>query len=256
MMDWWKENTSQDSGPVTVGAVSDPGVVHDENEDAYGNFSPQGVPERLCVVADGMGGHERGQVASRTAVAVVKKTFFGDRESSVLERLRRAFHRANDRVYESAENHEREALMGATTTAVALVEGDAYVAHVGDSRAYRFRANESQQLTRDHTVARKMQRQGVLTAEEVRRHPRRGTLTRAIGVDSTVEVDLKEAGPFQPGDHLLLCTDGIEDLSEKVLREVVLDNAPQRACEQLVQRANDRGGHDNATALVVHRARS
>jgi len=255
-MNWWKGDTSQDSVSVSVGAASDTGITRDKNEDAYGDFSSQETGERLFVVADGMGGHERGQEASRTTVAVVQKTFFGTREGSVRRRLRRAFHRANDRVYGSAENRETEASMGTTATAMALAGENVYLAHVGDSRAYRFRADESQQLTRDHTVAREMQRRGTLTAEEARTHPRRGTLTRAIGVEPTVEVDLEEVGPFRAGDYFLLCTDGLEDLSEAVLREEVLDHPPQQACERLVQRANDQGGYDNATALVVHRPHS
>lgn len=253
-MDWWKGNASQDSVSVSVGAASDTGIARDENEDAYGNFLSPDTGERLCIVADGMGGHERGQEASRTTVTVVHRTFFDTREGTILERLQHAFDQANSQVYDDAEAREIGGSMGTTATAVALVEDEVYLAHVGDSRAYRFRSGEGQQLTRDHTVAREMQRRGTLTAEEARTHPRRGTLTRAIGVEPTVEVDLKEVGPFRAGDHLLLCTDGLENLSETVLQETVLDNSPQRACEQLVQRANDRGGHDNATALVVHRA--
>lgn len=254
-MSWWSEPTSQNSAPVAVGAASDTGVARDENEDAYGDFVSQETEERLFIVADGMGGHERGREASRTTVAVMQKAFFDTREGTVLERLRQAFHEANAQVHGDAEKRETEGSMGTTATAVALVEGDIYLAHVGDSRAYHVRANDSRQLTRDHTVAREMQRRGTLTEEEARSHPRRGTLTRAIGVEPNVEVDLREIGPFQAGDRLLLCTDGLENLPETVLREEVLDNAPQRACRQLVQRANERGGHDNATALVVHRAR-
>lgn len=255
-MSWWNEPTSQNSAPVTAGAASDAGLARDENEDAYGDFASQEAEERLFIVADGMGGHERGQEASRMTVAAVQDTFFGVREDTVLERLRRALCEANERVYGEAEKRETEGSIGTTATAAALVEGIVYLAHVGDSRAYRFRADESQQLTRDHTVAREMQRRGALTAEEARSHPRRGTLTRAIGVEPSVDVDLKEIGPFRAGDRLLLCTDGLNSLSDTVLREAVLGHSPQRACEHLVQRANERGGHDNATALVVHKAQS
>jgi serine/threonine protein phosphatase PrpC len=220
-MGWWNEQTSKNSASISAGAASDTGVARDRNEDAYGGFASQETEERLFIVADGMDGHERGQEASRTAVAAVHETFFNTRRETVLERLRRAFHEANERVHGDAENRKTGGSMGTTATA----------------------------------VAREMQRRGALTAEEARMHPRRGTLTRAIGVEPTVEVDVREIGPFQAGDHLLLCTDGLENLSETVLREEVLDNAPLRACKQLVQRANKREGHDNATALVVHRVR-
>jgi len=255
-MSWWNESTAQNSPPITVGVVSDPGIARDENEDAYGDFVSAETDERVCIVADGMGGHRRGQEASRAAVAAVQETFFGVREGTVLERLRRAFCEANDRVYGEVKPRETAGAMGTTATAVALVEGELYLAHVGDSRAYLFRANESRQLTRDHTVAREMQRRGTLTADEARSHPRRGTLTRAIGVEPNVDVDLNEIGPFRAGDRLLLCTDGLDSLPKTVLREKVLDHPPQRACEHLVQRANERGGHDNATALVIHKDQS
>lgn len=250
-MNRWDNHTTWESGLVSVGAASDTGVVRDENEDAYGHFSPQGESSRLFIVADGMGGHVRGHEASTTTVAVMKDAFFGERSGSVLDRLRRSFHRANSRVYVASEASSETDTMGTTATALALAGGRAYIAHVGDSRAYRYRSGKGQQLTYDHTVARELQRRGVLTEQEARTHPRRGVLTRAVGVNPTVEVDLIEIGALQSEDHFLLCTDGLDKLPRAALREVVLNNPPQPACEQLVHRANERGGQDNATALVV-----
>ena len=249
-MDWWEEHETQDSAPVSVGATSDTGLVRDENEDTYGAFSAQEESEQLFIVADGMGGHNHGREASTTAVRAIEETYF-NHDGSVLDRLRFAFQRANESVYSKANIQDNRASMGTTATALSLVAGRAYLAHVGDSRAYRFRPDESQQLTHDHTVPQKMRRNGMLTAEEARTHPRRGMLTRAIGVEQTVELDLTEVGPLQPEDHFLLCTDGLEALSEDLLREVVLNFAPQPACEQLLRRAIERDGQDNATALVV-----
>lgn len=236
---------------VSIGAASDTGVVRDENEDSYGQFSPDGDDSWLFVVADGMGGHVRGREASTAAVAMMKEAFFGEQSGTVLDRLQRALHRANNQVYGTSEANGDVDSMGTTATALALVEGTASVAHVGDSRAYRYRSGTGQQLTRDHTVVQELLRRDVITEEEARTHPQRGTLTRAVGVEPTVEADLFEVGALQPGDHFLLCTDGLGDLSEDTLREVVLHNAPQSACEQLVDRANERGGRDNATALIV-----
>lgn len=252
----WSSTESSENAPISIGVASDPGVVHDENEDAYGSFPADDGTERLFVVADGMGGHTRGGEASTTAVQVVKETYFADAEGTVPDRLRRAFHRANGAVYEATETGGKTGLMGTTATALVLFDEQAYIAHVGDSRAYRFRPNGSQQITRDHTLVQQLQRDGTITEEEARTHPRRGTLTRALGAEPTLEVDLIEVGATQPGDRFLLCTDGLEDLPEGVLREIVLNNAPQAACEQLVQRANEQGGYDNATALVVHRTSS
>lgn len=255
-MDSWTERGTYGSAPVSVGAVTDTGVVREENQDAYGHFSPQGETEQLFVVADGMGGHVRGREASTKTISVLQETFFAERNGSVFDRLRRAFHRANSRVYVSSEAGEESDKMGTTATVLALVEGTAYIAHVGDSRAYRYRGGEMQQLTRDHTVVHELRRRGTITEEEARTHPRRGMLTRAVGVASSIEVDLSDAGQLQPEDRFLLCTDGLEDLPQETLRTVVLNHAPQAACEQLVSRANKRGGHDNATALIVHIASS
>jgi protein phosphatase len=250
-MDWWEEHETQESAPVSVGATTDPGHVRDENEDTYGAFSAQEESEQLFIVADGMGGHDHGREASTTAVRVVEETYFSDRAKSVPDRLRFAFQRANEPVHAKAETQDGRASMGTTATALSLVAGRAYLAHVGDSRAYRFRPDESQQLTHDHTVPQKMRRNGILTPEEARTHPRRGTLTRALGTEPTVEVDLVETGTLRSGDCFLLCTDGLENLPQEVLRDVVLNNEPQPACEQLVERANEQGGRDNSTALVV-----
>lgn len=251
-MNSWNDSTTSESPSISVGAVSDTGVVRDENEDAYGRFSAERENEQLFVVADGMGGHARGREASTTTVAVVKDAFFEERSGSVPDRLRRAFHRANNRVYVMSEADEDADLMGTTATALALVEGTAYVAHAGDSRAYRYRFGEGEQLTCDHTVVRELLRRGSITEEEARTHPRRGMLTRAVGVKPTIKVDLIEVGPLRPEDYFLLCSDGLNKIPEDVLREVVLNNAPQSACEQLIRRANERGGQDNSTALVVH----
>jgi serine/threonine protein phosphatase PrpC len=247
-------DTTQDSFQVTMGAATDPGGVREKNEDAYGHFTGPNGDDQLYVVADGMGGHVRGRKASTTAVEVIEETYFGnwafsDRTDTVLDRLRFAFQWANGKVHAEVGSGPRGG--GTTATALAISAGQAHVAHVGDSRAYRFRTDKSTQLTRDHTVVREMQRHGAITEEEARTHPRRGTLTRAIGTESTVEVDLFEVGSLQVGDRFLLCTDGLEDLPRQMLQKIVLDMPPQPAAERLVEQSIERAGHDNATALVL-----
>lgn len=250
-MDWWKEGTTPESSSISVGAVSDPGRVRDDNEDAYGHFSKEDNGSHLFIVADGMGGHARGREASTTTVDVIQKTYFDHSASDVLEGLQKAFQRANEEVHRKANSEEGDTV-GTTATALVLQAGRAFAAHVGDSRLYRFGESGSQLLTVDHTIVGALRREGTLTAEEAQTHPRRGTLTRAIGVEPTVEIDALELEPLRRGDRFLLCSDGLQDLSLPIFQDVVLGHPPQAACEQLVQRANERGGYDNATALVVH----
>lgn len=248
-MAWWQRQTD-DSISVLVGAASDVGRVREQNEDAYGTFG-MGTDDQLFVIADGMGGHGRGRDASSTAVDVLKSTYYEQDHAAVLERLRHAFQEANHKVLEIGRSDSEARSPGTTGTALVLSQGQVYLGHVGDSRAYHFEGGTTHQLTHDHTVAQAMHRQGLITAEEARSHPRRGTLTRAIGTDETVEIDLMEVGAPATDDRFLLCTDGLSTLSDERLEEIVLGQPPQAACKQLIEHANQQGGHDNVTALIV-----
>jgi len=257
-MAWWnRKNKSKPNVTIHVGAFSDVGRTRTENEDAFGRFpeSPTDDTDRLFVVADGMGGHTRGREASATAVAVIQRIYFAARAEPVEARLRQAFQKANAEVHGLAASDGVSDTMGTTGTALALADGHAYLAHVGDSRAYRINEAGLEQLTRDHTMVAEMQREGVITAQEARTHPRRGTLTRALATQPHVDVDIVDAGAVQRGDRFLLCTDGLADLAADEVMEAVREQDPQAACEYLVQRANEQGGYDNATALIVYIAK-
>lgn len=250
-MGWWK--TKRNAG-IEVGAYSDVGQVRSENQDAFGRFTwaeGRTDEEHLFVVADGMGGHERGEEASQTAVQVLHDIFFDGRDWSVGERLRRAFEAANARVYEQAHSGATVQKMGTTCTALALIDGHAYMAHVGDSRAYRINESGITQLTHDHTLVEELRRRGVLTEDEARQHPRRHALTRALGIEPALEVDVLEAMPLQRPERFLLCSDGLAPVTQDEIHEVVMTNTPQEACERLVAMANERGGPDNVTVVLV-----
>lgn len=248
----WKRSAR----PLTIrfGAKSDVGQVRSENQDDYGRF-PEVRAERngdqLFVVADGMGGHQDGGQASRVAVEAVRDVYFEEREAPVEERLRRAVTEANSRVYGFAQAGEVPKRMGTTCTVLALVQGEAYLAHVGDSRAYRVGKPGISQLSRDHTLVEALMREGVLTEDEAAQHPQRHALVRAIGIQAEVDVDVKRLEPPQAGDVFVLCSDGLARVNEAEIRDIVRAETPQQAAETLVQLANDRGGHDNVTVLVV-----
>lgn len=250
-MNLWTRKSTDQSLPVQVGAASDVGRVRDENEDSYGVFPGASDGEGLFVVADGMGGHVRGAEASSTAVEAIRTTYFEKEDAPVGERLRNALEEANRRVHRQNRSAEGSHSMGTTATTLVLEGGQAYLGHVGDSRAYRFGPSDNEQLTADHTVAESMRRNGMITAEEARTHPRRGTLTRAIGIEDAVEVDVLELGEPDSGDCFLLCSDGLNEIPGAQIAEVVRQNTPQDACEELLRRANERGGRDNATAVII-----
>jgi PPM family protein phosphatase len=239
---------------VRYSARSDVGRVRTENEDSYGLFSHNevaGQAEYLFVVADGMGGHARGEEASRIAVETVRDRFFSIPTEPAPERLLLAFQEANREIYRLAHNGAQHQTMGTTCTALALVQGRIYIVHVGDSRVYRINKHGIEQLTVDHTLVEGLRREGVLTAEEAAHHPRRHALTRAIGTDPDVQPDVLPSLPANRGDVYLLCSDGLDEVPASEIKRVVLSYEPDEACERLIRMANERGGKDNVTVLVV-----
>lgn len=242
------------SPTIIFGARSDVGQVRTENQDSYGRF-PEGnngeTKEQLFIVADGMGGHAHGQEASRLAVNVVQETFFSHTDWSIEERLRSAFEMANTKVYERAQSGPDQETMGTTCTALAVLNGNIHIAHVGDSRAYLIDREGIQQITYDHTLVEELRRQGVLTEDEAKSHPRRHALTRALGIQPTLEVDVLDARPIEAPQSYLLCSDGLAPVTDEEIHEVVIAQPPQSACERLVAMANERGGPDNVTVLLV-----
>lgn len=229
---------------------SDVGRRRRINEDRHGQDAGLG----LYLVADGMGGHTAGQVASALAIDTVLEAVragtVGD--GSLTERLRRAVALANERIYATGE--ARAELSGMGTTLVALLgEGSrAAVAHVGDSRAYRVRGGRIRQLTDDHSLVGELQRRGEISADAAREHPHRHVLTRALGVRPEAEPDLGELA-LEPGDVFVLCTDGLihHVRDEEIAKAVEGAEDLEEAARRLVGLANARGGEDNITVLLV-----
>jgi serine/threonine protein phosphatase PrpC len=249
-MAWWKTRKGLQ---VTYGAATHIGQVRSENQDSYGRFPVTGTAadeDQLFIVADGMGGHARGREASETAVRVVQEVFFESRDT-VPARLRRSVEEANRVIYAMWRDGNIVDRMGTTCTALVLSGSEGFVAHVGDSRLYRVRGNEVTQLSDDHTVVGELQRKGVLTLEEARDHPRRHALIRAVGVDSDVEIDIFSIGTPRAGDTFVLCSDGMSEVPEPEIGRIVRTLPPQEAADELVRIANERGGHDNVTVLIV-----
>jgi len=234
------------------------GRVRSVNQDACGDFGDPANGRHLFFVADGMGGHRAGEVASRYAVEAVGRAFKSGQEAAS-KLLEDAFDSANSIIFESASENDELAGMG--TTGVALLLSDrepCCIAHVGDSRAYRLRDGRLAQLTGDHSVVGELVRRGQLTSEEARVHPQNNEILRALGTQAQVEVELTPA-EVRMGDIFLLCSDGLSgmlpDLEiEGVLRDGLADGraeAAQETADRLVDLANEAGGTDNISVQIV-----
>ncbi|MCH2171217.1 Stp1/IreP family PP2C-type Ser/Thr phosphatase [Myxococcota bacterium] len=229
---------------------TDVGRRRQVNEDAYAIEEHLG----LFLVADGMGGHRGGQVASRLAskAAVRVAGERGDADEALVERAARLATAANEEVFGTAQTDAALSGMGTTLVALLVQGAGAAVAHVGDSRAYRVREGEIEPLTHDHSVVADLVSRGEITEVESRSHPHRHVLTRAVGVDREVEVDVREIS-LAPGDDYVLCSDGLTGLvtDAEIAEEVSGSEDLELVSERLVALANDRGGSDNITVVLV-----
>lgn len=239
-------------GPRIAGATH-VGRVRFVNQDAFGRHDDPQRGEILLVVADGLGGHRGGEVASRMATQLIGPLVATRESLEPPERLVRAIAEANRRIHESAQKDD--ALDGMGTTVVCLLltrSGPCWIAHVGDSRLYRLREGSLEPLTEDHSLVAALVRQGVLTPEEARHDPRRNQILRALGVRREVEVDVAPLEP-RPGDAYLLCTDGLHGLLPEPQMRVLAESAdePEQVVEQLIEAANAAGGTDNVTCMLA-----
>ena len=240
---------------ITGAMLTHCGLVRSHNEDSVGYSLPEAgdLPGRaLFVVADGMGGHAAGEVASHLAVETIFRLYRED-GSPLPERLARCFRSANALIYQKARAEPAWAGMGTTCTALALAGNRLFLGHIGDSRAYLIRDGQAHQISRDHTLVAELVEKGVLTAAEAARSPERNVLTRAFGVriDSGYEVD-PVGLPLQAGDCLLVCSDGLHDLvSPPQMVALIGPQSPYDACQSLVEAALQAGGHDNISAGIL-----
>ena len=243
---------------VEIAGLSDVGRLRDNNEDSYLYWEPASEEEfrrkgRLAVIADGMGGYEGGQEASRLAVETVREVYEGGFDGDSQKTLIAAIETAHFNIQQYASAHPSLTGMGTTCTAISIVERQLSFAHVGDSRLYLFRGETASRLTRDHSYVGKLVESGIVRPEDAEMHPQRHILTAALGSGKEVTPDYPEqAVQLEEGDSLLLCTDGLWSLvPEQQLARTVRGNAPAEACAQLVKLALDRGGPDNITLMIL-----
>lgn len=242
---------------MQISSGTDVGRVRANNEDAFdAGFMPDGTA--WAVVCDGMGGHEGGEVASAIAVETIVKAIKSGYETDMgLKRARNmlvyGFEQANDLILEKSAADERLSGMGCTVVAAVMTGSDAVIAHVGDSRAYGVTDGVMVQITRDHSYVQQLVDAGLITHADARIHPQRNMITRALGVGRDLMADI-DVFPMAQDSKLLLCTDGLSGLVDDAYLCERLDApfAPDLA-DKLIETANERGGTDNITAVVIAR---
>lgn len=233
--------------PLLAGAT-DPGLRRDHNEDAFAIAATQGI----AVLADGMGGHNAGEVASELAVGTALSILAQTAGLSARDRLETAVRAANGAIRERAAGSARLKDMGTTIVAVLLEKSRLAVAHVGDSRLYRLRRGRLEALTRDHSLQQEYVDKGLYTPEEAREKVARNLLTHALGLGDETRVDIGEH-EVQSGDRYLLCSDGLYEMAsaDEIAALLGRTMALPEICAALIELANAHGGHDNITVVVI-----
>ncbi len=240
---------------MRVFAKTDLGKARDVNEDFY--YIANNEEEiKLYILADGMGGYNGGEIASKLATASVKnyiETNFPQIEKDkegILKLIGSSIEYANMIVYDKAKENAELENMGTTLEVCLIYNNKAFIGHVGDSRIYRMRQEFMRKLTTDHSYVEQLVKDGTITKEEAENHPKKNMLMKALGCTPYVEPDLMVKG-FLKGDILLMCSDGLTNMiKEQEIYECVKENI-EISCDQLVQRANEMGGYDNITVLVI-----
>jgi len=256
-----------------VAARSHPGMIGKNNEDRYsvsafqlGRDDPR--PSVFAVIADGIGGHRAGEVAAELAVNYISKGIAESNGKKPLSILENSIHEASQVISSHSAGKDDEEGMGSTCACVWVIENKLYTAYVGDSRIYFVRENHIQQLTIDHTWVQEAFEKGIITAEQMRDHPNVHVIRRHLGglklpeVDFRLRIDNEESDQeseqnqgfhLEPGDTLLICSDGLTDLvwDDEILKVVRSKHDLKSAVDKLVNLANERGGHDNITVVLL-----
>ncbi len=243
---------------VTIGSASHPGMKKTENQDYHSYYLPKtgGAKKKgiLLALADGMGGPSGGAMASKIAVDTLMTEYYKHGSDSILESLNTAFLKANEAVIAKSQEDLGMEGMGSTLTAVVIKQERLYYGHVGDSRGYIISGHEISQFTEDHSFVANLLKAGAITKENARTHPERNVITRAIGLDLDLKVDVTRIDQnIQKDQYILLCCDGLHGVvSDEVILSTVHDyKTPDVVCEQLVEKANQNGGPDNITVLIA-----
>jgi len=235
---------------LLIGSATDVGQRRDHNEDDLATFSTKDGGSVL-VVADGMGGHLAGEVASAKAIEVLRRELLRATDDPSAA-LREAIELANREIWDEAASDPEKAGMGSTVVAAVVIGSRAYLANAGDSPAYLVRGGQAEQITRDHGLVAEQVEAGVIKEEDAEHHPFRHILTRCLGAEASIEVEVYPPRELRAGDLLVLCSDGLtEHVQRPELAGLITSLDPEQVARDLVNVANERGGHDNITVVVA-----
>lgn len=239
-------------------ANTDVGQVRQMNQDAY-YISEENDSYKLCILADGMGGYNGGEIASRlaciTSANYIKNNFINDKaytKEELLDLIKRTIYYANKIVYEKSCKEPELEQMGTTLEICLIYNNRMYIGHIGDSRIYRLRQEFMRKITVDHSYVQKLVKDGTITKEEALTHPKKNMLMKALGCEETVEPDVIVKN-FNDGDIILICSDGLTNMiAEQEIYNIVKKDI-ENAVENLIKKANELGGRDNITVIIVTR---
>lgn len=240
---------------MNVIAFTDIGLVREKNQDTY--FLSEDLNFPLFIIADGMGGHKSGEIASNDAVEIIKNIFSQEKSElinneNIIDIIEKSFHYANSNIYKKSLEVTTYRGMGTTVSLAYIFEDNIIIGHAGDSRIYKIEGNNMVQITEDHSLVNELIKSGKITKEEAKTHPQKNIITRAVGTSIDIDIDIK-CIKYKEKDKLLLCTDGLfnmidEDEIEKIIKE---SSSMSIAAEKLITTANENGGLDNITIILI-----
>ena len=253
------ESNAFDTGSIRSVVVTDLGNIRTNNEDVglFFRIADDNISREkgcLLLVADGMGGHNAGEVASRMAAETISHEYVRI-QANAEKSLHKAYELANTKIYQLSLSNRTMSGMGTTCTALAVIDATVYFAHAGDSRAFMLKNGTISQITEDHTYVQELVNQGEITLAEADVHPKRNILTNAMGTKPTLRIDTgKFALPFEENDRLMICSDGLYDyISNEELGRILGGTSLHETAKTLVTLAKTRGGHDNITVVLAER---
>lgn len=241
---------------MKYGACTDVGKKRKENQDSYYINYDDSLP--VFAVADGMGGHNGGEIASNITVEVIKNNVniylkrVIEGKLHIEKFIKRTLELSNSEIYNTALKNKEYIGMGTTVTMGAILDGKVYIGHIGDSRAYIIREDNIKRITEDHSLVSELLKKGSITEEEAINHPQKNVITRALGTDENPDIDIFNFD-LNEEDVILLCTDGLTNMikEEEIKKIINMSKDIQEVCNTLVNIANENGGYDNSTAVII-----